>query len=484
MGQKMPHWLTKQASMTPNGIALETTNGETITFQGLQEKSEQFAKRLYTKGVRRQDRVALLSTNSVDMVIAVHALSYLEAVIVMLNVKLSPYELQYQLDTAGAKFMLTSDSMQESTSLQVEQQAAFADINGLNEAPVDVAQQIDLATPFTMMFTSGTTGKPKAVVHTYGNHWWSAIGSALNLGLDKADKWLLVLPIFHVGGLSILLRSVIYGITVYIQPKYDAQQFHDIINTKRITIVSLVTLMLRDFLEALGESELPDHVRCLLLGGGAVPEPLLEKVSVKQLPLFQSYGMTETSSQIVTLSANDALDKIGSSGKPLFPASLKILEPQKDGIGEIAVQGPMVMRGYDQNEAANKASFENGWFKTGDLGYTDSEGFLYVVERRTDLIISGGENIYPSEIENVLLDMVGIREAAVVGRHDSKWGQVPIAFIVTKDVVLSEQEIMGQAKERLASYKVPKKVYSIDALPRNASNKIMRHQLQEKLTER
>lgn len=242
--------------------------------------------------------------------------------------------------------------------------------------------------------------------------------------------------------------------------------------------------MLRDFLEALGESELPDHVRCLLLGGGAVPEPLLEKVSVKQLPLFQSYGMTETSSQIVTLSANDALDKIGSSGKPLFPASLKILEPQKDGIGEIAVQGPMVMRGYDQNEAANKASFENGWFKTGDLGYTDSEGFLYVVERRTDLIISGGENIYPSEIENVLLDMVGIREAAVVGRHDSKWGQVPIAFIVTKDVVLSEQEIMGQAKERLASYKVPKKVYSIDALPRNASNKIMRHQLQEKLTER
>ncbi len=467
MEQRMPHWLTKQADLAPDHIALETPDGTAITFRQLQEKSEQFAKQLYARGIRRGDRVALLSTNSVDMVIAVHALSYLEAVIVMLNVKLSLYELQYQLDTAGAVFLLTSNDMQQDNDLQVQEKATFTDIASLKAATIDLSSDIDLTAPFTMMFTSGTTGKPKAVVHTYGNHWWSAVGSALNLGIAKEDKWLLVLPIFHVGGLSILLRSVIYGMTVFLQPKYSQQEFYDIIQTKQITIVSLVTLMLRDLVEVLGENQLSEHVRCLLLGGGAVPEPLLDKVAAKQLPLFLSYGMTETSSQIVTLSA----------------ASLKIIHQQADGIGEIVVKGPMVMHGYDQNDKANAASFENGWFKTGDLGYTDSDGFLYVVERRTDLIISGGENIYPSEVENVLLDMKGIREAAVVGRPDAVWGQVPIAFVVGSNDMPSRQQIIDHAKGQLAAYKIPKEVYWLDALPRNASNKIMRHQLQDKPSE-
>src|SRR5699024_2229458 len=179
--------------------------------------------------------------------------------------------------------------------------------------------------------------------------------------------------------------------------------FYQVIRDKQITIISLVTLMLLELITSLGDETLPEHVRCLLLGGGAVPEDLLHKVKDKKIPLFQSYGMTETSSQIVTLSAEDALQKLGSSGKALFPAQVAIINQEVDQVGEIVVKGPMVMNGYVDNPNANNQAFINGWLKTGDLGYLDEEGFLYVVERRSDLIFSGGENNYPSEIESKIL---------------------------------------------------------------------------------
>src|SRR5690625_1879005 len=188
----------------------------------------------------------------------------------------------------------------------------------------DLKDEIHLDDPFTIIDTPGTTGYPKGVVHTYGNHWWSAISSALNLGLHKDDKWLATLPLFHVGGLSILIRSVIYGISIYLFEQYNKDEVHQTLMIKDITIASLVTVMLRDLIELLKDDFYPSSLRCLLLGGGSIPESLLNQVAQKQLPVFQSYGMTETSSQIVTLSYDDALKKLGSAGKPLFPAQLKI----------------------------------------------------------------------------------------------------------------------------------------------------------------
>src|SRR5699024_215241 len=216
----------------------------------------------------------------------------------------------------------------------------FSDIEQLEEKEVSLRCEINLSEPFTIIYTSGTTGKPKGVVHTYGNHWWSAVGSALKLGVHTD-----------------------------------------------VTISSVVTVMLQRLVEVLEEGTYPDHFRCMLLGGGPAPKPLLENAKARNIPVFQSYGMTETSSQIVTLSPQDALNKIGSAGKPLFPAQLKI-DAAPNEVGEIFVKGPMVTSGYFNKPAATAKAFVDGWLATGDLGYVDEAGFLYVVERRTDLIIS------------------------------------------------------------------------------------------------
>lgn len=475
--ETMPHWLTKQAHLSPHTIAIETANGTTYTFLQLKEKSERFARKLAACGVKKGDKVAILSPNCVEMIIALHALTYMKAVVVMLNTRLTKSELEYQLTYAETTLLITTDTLRNEKRLSFSVQKTYEEIAAEDERDIQLAREIDLRTPFTMMFTSGTTGKPKAVVHTYGNHWWSAVSSALNLGLDKQDKWLLPLPIFHVGGLSILIRSVVYGISVYVLEKYDRATVYDALMNKQVTIASLVTLMLKHLLDDLEDAPLASTVRCILLGGGSVPESMLEAVRAKNIPLFQSYGMTETSSQIVTLSEQFAEVKLGSAGKALFPADVQIVNENEEGIGEIAVKGPMVMEGYFKNDEANKAAFQDGWFFTGDLGYIDDDGFLYVVDRRTDLIISGGENIYPTEIENVLLHVDGIEDAAVVGVKDDTWGQVPVAFLVRKNKSVTEAAVLQKITNQIAAYKVPKKIYFVSSLPKNASNKIMRHKL-------
>lgn len=478
--ETIPHWLSKQASLHPEKIAIECSDGSNLTFLQLKEKSERFARQLANFNIKKGTRVAILSTNHLDMITVIHALSYLEAVVVLLNTRLTTVELTDQLTRSRAEVLVTAESLGAEKQLSFAEQFTFKEVQELPERAVLLADEIKLHAPFTMMYTSGTTGAPKGVVHTYGNHWWSAVGSAFNLGLHEDDKWLLTLPLFHVGGLSILIRSAMYGMTVYFMEKYDIATVKQAFLEKEVTIASLVTLMLHQLLDELGGQSLPDHVRCILLGGGSVPEPLLRRVEANDIPLFQSYGMTETSSQIVTLSARYAREKLGSAGKPLLPAQIRIDKPNDEGIGEIVVKGPMVFHGYDGLLEENKQSFTDGWFHTGDLGYIDKDGFMYVVDRRSDLIISGGENVYPSEIEQVLLDYPHVNDVAVVGKKDIKWGEVPIAFIVVEREI-DEAHLMSFIANRLAAYKVPQQIIYQQELPRNASNKIMRHRLAKQL---
>ena len=478
--ESMPHWLSKQAMLAPDQIAIETKE-KNLTFLELKRASEQFAKRLSSLGIKKNSRIAILSDNRLEMVIAIHAASYLQAVLVLLNIRLTTKELVYQLSKAKADVIITTDKLREEKKLPHTQMMTYEETMDLPlHEEAMLATHIHLDNPYTMMFTSGTTGLPKAVLHTYGNHWWSAIASALNLGLEARDKWLLTLPMFHISGFSILMKSIIYGMPVHLLDKYDAGHLCEALQKKSVTLVSLVTVMLRQALDYFGDDDFPPNIRSILLGGGAVPEALYEKVNEKRVPLIQSYGLTETTSQVATLSAADAAKKSGSSGKPLFPAEIKIASPDKEGVGEIWVKGPMVMGGYLNDEKANEKAYEDGWFKTGDLGFIDSEDFLYVVDRRSDLIISGGENIYPTEIENVILELNEAKEAAVVGQKDDVWGEVPVAFVVAEPT-LSEIELKQHMSERIASYKQPKEIFFVESLPRNASNKIMRHQLKKYL---
>jgi O-succinylbenzoic acid--CoA ligase len=314
---------------------------------------------------------------------------------------------------------------------------------------------------------------------TYGNHWWSAVGSALNLGLRDDDRWLACLPPFHVGGLSILFRSVIYGIPAVVHASFDADAVNRRIDHDRVTIVSLVPTMLRRMLDSRGEAPFPSSLRSVLLGGGPAPRLLLERCADLRVPVLQTYGLTETASQIATLAPHDALRKIGSAGKPLLPAELRI---ELDGrivpageIGEIVLRGPMVMAGYFGQPDATERALQGGWLHTRDLGYLDDEGYVYVVDRRDDLIISGGENVYPAEVEAVLLAHHMVEEAGVAGVPDERWGQVAVAAVKLKSGANVQPEaLLDFCRERLARYKVPVRLEIVDALPRNAAGKLLR----------
>lgn len=477
MTETIPHWLTKQAELAPNKLAIEIDDSGSLTFSELHKQSKLMAKKIATLNLKSKDRVAILSANSLDMLIAIHALSYLDVIIVLLNTRLTSKELNYQLENSNTQLLITTNDMIENKQLVAPQTKTFIQLNKLTpQTPVNLKEFIKLADVFTVMYTSGTTGLPKAVGHTYKNHWSSAINSGLNLGIHADDKWLSPLPMFHVGGLSVFIKSVVYGMPVYLLPNYTKERLTKVMFEKDITIASLVTLMLADFIKSTGKREVPKKLRAILLGGGSVPEVLLEQIKTKKIPLVQSYGMTETSSQIITLSPDDSIRKMGSAGKPLMAAEVKINAPANE-IGEIFVKGPMVINEYYNNPEATKESFTSGWLKTGDLGYLDEEGYLYVVDRRSDLIISGGENIYPTEVENVLLSHENVEEVAVVKQVDEKFGHVPIAFVVLKDKT-SKPDFKLSLKEQLASYKHPKTYHFIDKLPRTASNKIKRFELE------
>ncbi|MFS0559567.1 o-succinylbenzoate--CoA ligase [Terribacillus sp. 179-K 1B1 HS] len=488
MSEIIPHWLQKQASVSPERLALETPEGTKMTFRKLHEAVDDSARRLASLGVRHGSRVAVLSHNSVEMVVLVHALSYIGATLILLNTRLTVAEWSFQLQDSEAELLLAAAKYEQQAEAT---EVTLQTIEMLHEQPAQeytCCTELRLDDVFSIIYTSGTTGNPKGVEHTYGNHWWSAIGSALNLGLSQEDKWLSPLPMFHVGGLSTIFKSAIYGMPLYVTQGFDEEIVQTAITKHGVTIVSVVTVMLQRLLRLQKKDGItyPDTFRCMLLGGGPAPLHLLEEAKTSAIPVFQSYGMTETASQIVTLSPEDSIRKLGSAGKALVPAQLRIMTSsglaKHDEAGEIQVKGPMITKGYYRNPEATGAAFKEGWLATGDIGYTDREGYLYVLDRRKDLIISGGENIYPAEVEGVLASHPAINEAAVIGQTDTQWGAVPVAFLV-KDKDVSIDELQAYCQERLARYKIPKYWHWVDGLPRNASNKLMRFKLQQKLEE-
>jgi O-succinylbenzoic acid--CoA ligase len=291
------------------------------------------------------------------------------------------------------------------------------------------------------------------------------------------------------------MRSVLYGIPAVVHEAFDQAAVNRAIDEDGVTIVSVVSAMLRRMLDERAGRRYPSSLRCVLLGGGPAPRPLLEECAALGVPVVQTYGLTETASQFATLSPDDALRKLGSAGKPLLHSELRI---EHDGApasageeGEIVVRGPTVSTGYLNNPEATARTLRDGWLHTGDIGRLDEEGYLYVLDRRDDLIISGGENVYPAEVEATLLQHPAVLEAGVIGVPDPRWGQVPIAFIVlrpdtrpvagtsTAAEAIDPAEFTAFCAERLARYKVPARFIVVDALPRTAAGKLLRRELRE-----
>ena len=488
---RIPDWLARRAALHPERPAL-IAPGERWSFAELHAWASRIAAGLSVSGLRPGDRVAILAHNHPAYAAAIHAAPRCGVVLVPLNTRLAPAELAWQLADSGANLLLHDDAhAQVATGLGTIPCRSLAAVAAQGPAASEAGATASLAldVPHTIIYTSGTTGRPKGAPLTVGNHWWSATASALNLGLHADDRWLAVLPLFHVGGLAIVLRGAIYGMPVVLHERFDPAAALAAIDHEGVTIASVVAVMLQRMLALRGDRPLPPHFRCALLGGGPAPRPLLETCAARGVPVVQTYGMTETASQAATLAPADALRKLGSAGQPLLPLELRIVTADRDAVpgevGEICVRGPMVTPGYHNNPVASAAAFVDGWFHTGDLGYLDAEGFLYVVERRSDLIISGGENIYPAEVEAVLLAHPAVSEVGVVGVPDARWGQVPVAAIVVAaghapDRALAA-EVLAFCRARLAAYKCPRSVHFCAALPRTASGKLRRAELRAQL---
>lgn len=479
----LPNFLMKRAALTPDRIALEMDDRK-VTFRELFRKSTKLSEKIKELGVEKGDRVSIFMSNSIELVELLFALKNCGAITVLHNLRLTAQELSFQVLDADSRYIIVEDGKESILSGVLDQKKiiTFDRLASIKGSKFELVQEFEVDATDTIMYTSGTTGSPKGVNQTYGNHFWSATGSALNLGLHENDCWLLAVPMFHISGLSILMRGVVYGMRVIIHKRFDADAVHHDLMEQKVTIISVVSAMLSGLLEKLDSATYPTTFRCMLVGGGPVPKSMLRDCQEKAIPVYQTYGMTETCSQIVTLSPDFALSKLGSAGKPLFPCQLRIVRAGEElacgETGEIVVKGPNVTPGYYNREEATLSSIQDGWLYTGDLGYLDEEGFLFVVDRRSDLIISGGENVYPAEVEAVLVSHPAIKEAGVTGVYDDRWGQVPLAFIVeNKAGNFDKKEVLTYLKENLASYKVPKELYLVRELPRNASSKLMRREL-------
>lgn len=488
----MPNWLKQRASLTPDRTAFETSE-QRISFLKLWDRVLGLTGKLTSLGIQKGDHVALLSENSLDLVCFFHALMALGAVGVPLNIRLSPEELAWETEDSEARWLICDDACQplEPEIMKETRSFNWITMNHVKQQPqanITLQHSFHLDDPCTIIYTSGTTGRPKGVVLTYGNHWWSATGSALNLGLADTDKWLCCVPLFHVSGLSIIMKNIIYGMPVFLLKRFDPHAANRVICQNGVSMVSVVANMLRRMLDDLGTGRYPAAFRCMLLGGGPAPLPLLQHSREKKIPVYQTYGLTETASQMVTLPPEFMFSKLGSAGKPLFQGEIRIVgedrETKKDEPGEILVRGMNVTLGYWNRPGATAKAFSNGWLHTGDIGYLDSDGFLYVLDRRDDLIISGGENVYPAEVESVLLAFPGVEEAGVIGVKNQHWGEVPFAFIHLKPgCSVTEEALLAFCEKKLARYKLPVGICFTGLLPRNASRKLLRRKLADRLPE-
>ncbi|TWT08508.1 o-succinylbenzoate--CoA ligase [Planococcus sp. CPCC 101016] len=472
-----PNWLSQRSYLSGDRMALSFQEQQ-WTFSEINELALAYAGKLKALGIKEDSRVAILAKSNPESIFVMYGCLHLGCEMVMLNERLAQAELAYQIDDSAVAHILAADLLKD--KVDVSGVILFSEIEAAAPAEFEPQKQWMQDRTISIMYTSGTTGSPKGVRQTAENHFSSAVSSALNIGIAPEDVWLCSVPLFHISGFSILMRSLIYGMGVRLHEKFDAKQSAEEICRGKVTYMSLVGVMLERVLANVEEASMQasPQFKAILAGGGPIPVGYIKRAEKSGIPVLQTYGMTETSSQTTTLQSADAERKIGSSGKPLFLYQVRIDGTEKPGEnGEILIHGPQVTPGYIGKFAERKVQ-EDGWLHTGDIGYLDEEGFLFVVDRRSDLIVSGGENVYPAEIEKVLLAHPAVREAGVCGAPDEKWGEVPVAYLVLNKEI-SEEELLTFCRGQIASYKVPKSLSFVEELPRNASNKLLRRELRK-----
>ena len=503
--------LTKRAQICPNREAcVEFERDRRFTFAELNERANRVANALLDKGICPGDRVAALLKNSVEFVETYFAVAKIGAVMVPVNWRLVAAEIAYILEDSGARALVYDSDFDEAVNtlhrgnhgeLAVEQwvrrengdsgipewaldYSAFTAAAAVTEPPIGAWDDDNLF----IMYTSGTTGRPKGAVHSHEGMLWSQLTSMSTSDMRDGDRWLLALPMFHVGCLSPTSLLVHRGGTGVIMRELDIGGMFRCIAQEKVTIFMAVPALLQ-FMLMTPEREQNDisSVRWIATGAAPVPVSLLRDYEALGIRIFQAYGLTESCGPGTLLLHEDAEAKVGSCGRPQMHTEIKIVDASgnvipmgSDQAGELLIGGRHLMKEYWNNPQATADTLRDGWLHTGDICTWDSEGFVTICDRMKDMIISGGENIYPAELENVLAACPEVQEAAVIGVASQKWGETPLAIIVpAAGTAPTNESLKAYCKENLAGYKVPQLYELVESLPRNPSGKLLKPALRK-----
>jgi fatty-acyl-CoA synthase len=475
-------WIRDRARTTPARVAIDF-RGVKTTYAELDKRSERLAAGLLAAGLAPGDRVATLTGTSAEHVVVFFACAKAGLILMPLNTRLAEPELRFQLEDAEPAVLLCSGEWAELGATLHERTAGLedlvADSNYLPPGPGDDDGLL-------LVYTSGTTGKPKGALLTHANCFWTNLSFDRVAGLGAEDTVLQLLPQFHVGGWNVQpLLAWWKGATVVLEPAFDPARALALIAEKHVTtmmgVPATYLFMAQD--PGFAKADLWT-LRRAVVGGAPMPEALLETWHERGVEIVQGYGLTEAAPNVLCLPPEDAARKRGFAGKPYPHVDVALRDPESGRLlegaaeGELVVKGPNVFAGYWRNLEATEAAFANGWLLTGDVAARDEEGYYRIVGRTKDMVISGGENVYPAEIENVLHEHPVVKEAAVVGVPDERWGEACLAFVVLRGEA-TEEELLDFCRARLAKYKIPRGVRFVDSLPRNALDKVVKSELLE-----
>ncbi len=504
------NWVAHRADWSPDKVAVHF-EGRDIDYAAMEDRVARLAAALADGlGVEAGDRVAHLGYNSPELLELLFACARIGAIMVPLNWRLTASEHAFVLGDCSPKAILVEPEFHEHVARIHDQYPnlllvayggkpegipgahhwhAYDElVAGHGARMPDPAR--DLTAPVKIVYTSGTTGRPKGAVLTQETLFYNAVNSMVIFEMTSRDHIMTSLPMFHVGGMNIQTTPAIHaGATITMHRRFDVDLFYRDFAKRRPSLFLAVPAVQRAILS---DSRFPaldlSCLKCACTGSSTVPEAMLTPWLDRGIPVTQVYGMTESGPIAIALSMDDAYRKVGSTGKPVAHCEARIVDDAGNDLppgetGEIWLRGPNTLLEYWQNPGATAEVYHEGWYKTGDVGHVDEDGFYYVDDRKKDMIISGGENIYPAELENVLADCDAIAEFAVVGRSDAKWGEIPVAVILMKPgETMTKEEVMALFQGRLARYKHPRDIVFVDSpLPRTSLGKVQKFELRKTL---
>ena len=491
-------WAAKWAVYSPDKIAFtEWESGRELTYAQLNQRGNRLAQALTTDyEIKKGDRIAILAENCLEYLVLFSAAQKTGCILVPLNYRLAAPEIDFLLQNADPKIIIGEDKfMEKLTATQQYQQAPFRwpltelkHFLDLKAHPFDNTifplSPLVEDDPIFILYTSGTTGFPKGALYTHKMLFWNSINTSISLIINTESRTVNCMPPFHTGGWNVLMTPFLHhGASTYILKKFDAKTVLGILEKEQISLFMGVPTMLK-MIADLPDFDLADLSKLIyiIVGGEPMPIPLIERWHKKGVPIRQGYGMTEVGPNLTSLHQDDAIRKKGAIGRPNFYVDIKIVDEHNNETpvnqaGELLLRGPMVTPGYWRNAEATAKAIKDNWFYSGDRVLMDEEGYLFVVDRIKNMFISGGENVYPAEVERVLLTHPAIAEAVVIGVPNEKWGEVGKAFLVCSGAPISSQDIQDFCREKLAKFKVPQEVVFLEALPKNDTGKIDRKAL-------